>query len=78
MSPDAAMERAAVNYYARDRVRRALMAFSDDHLADAYQALADADLEAKTTPNDRLVMETLIHRLCLSEAARGSGAIVEV
>ena len=71
MGLDAAMEKAAVNYYARDRVRRAVKAFSDSHLADSYQALVDADLEAKTTPNDRLVMETLIHRLCLPEAARG-------
>ena len=74
MSPDAAMEKAAVNYHARDRVRRAVKAFSDSHLADAYQALVDADLEAKTTPNDRRVMETLIHRLCLPEAARGPSA----
>jgi len=71
IGPDAAMEKAAVSYYARDRVRRAVAAFSDTHLADAYQALVDADLEAKSTPNDRLVMETLIHRLCLPEAARG-------
>ncbi|MCX5684645.1 MAG: DNA polymerase III subunit delta [Planctomycetota bacterium] len=71
MSPDAAMEKVFVNYYARDRVRKAVKAFSDAHLADAYQALVDADLEAKTTPNDRMVMETLIHRLCLPEAAHG-------
>jgi DNA polymerase-3 subunit delta len=74
MSPDAAMEKVGVNYYARDRVRNAAKAFSDAHLADAYQALVDADLEAKTTPNDRLVMETLIHRLCLPEAARDVSA----
>jgi len=77
MNPDAAMEKAGVNYYARDRLRRAAAAFSDTHLADAYQALVDADLEAKTTPNDREVMETLIHRLCLPEAARGVSAAVE-
>ena len=74
MSPDAAMEKVFVNYYARDRVRKAVKAFSDDHLANAYQALVDADLEAKSTPNDREVMETLIHRLCLPEAARGFAA----
>jgi DNA polymerase-3 subunit delta len=74
MGLDAAMSKAGVFYPAQDRVRRAMAAFSDEHLADAYQALVDADLEAKTTPNDRLAMETLIHRLCLAEAARGSAA----
>jgi len=33
----------------------------------------DADLEAKTTRNDRLVMETLIQRLCLPESL-GAGS----
>jgi DNA polymerase-3 subunit delta len=69
-----AMDEARINYYARDRVRRTLAAFSDAGLAAAYQALVDADLEAKTTPNDRLVMETLIHRLCLPEAALGAAS----
>jgi DNA polymerase-3 subunit delta len=77
MSPDAAMEKVFVNYYARDRIRKAVKAFSDAHLADAYQALVDADLEAKTTPNDRLVMETLIHRLCLPQARGVSAAAAE-
>ncbi|MBM4020107.1 MAG: DNA polymerase III subunit delta [Planctomycetes bacterium] len=63
-----AMDEARVNYYARDRVRRALAAMSGAHLAAAYQALVDADLQAKTTPNERVVLETLIHRLCLPEA----------
>ena len=62
-SLDDAMARAGVPYPARDRVRRALRTFTEENLADAYQALVDADLEAKTTPNDRLAMETLIHRL---------------
>jgi DNA polymerase-3 subunit delta len=74
MSLDAAMDKAAVPYPARDRVRRSLSAFTDAHLADAYQALVDADLEAKSTPNDRLAMETLIHRLCRPEAARAKGS----
>jgi DNA polymerase-3 subunit delta len=62
-SLDQAMNAAAVPYPARDRVRRAVQALSEAALADAYQALVDADLEAKSTPNDRLAMETLIHRL---------------
>jgi DNA polymerase-3 subunit delta len=70
MSLDAAMDAAAVPYPARDRVRRALSAFTDAHLADAYQALVDADLEAKSSPNDRLAMETLVHRLCRPEKKR--------
>ena len=73
MSLDAAMAQANVFYGAQDRVRRALAAFSVEHLAGAYQALVDADLEAKTTPNDRLAMETLVHRLCRPEAARYAG-----
>ena len=67
---DDAMARAGVPYPARDRVRRAVGAFTETNLADAYQALVDADLEAKTTPNDRLAMETLIHRLASPVAAR--------
>ena len=70
---DAAMDKAGVWWQARDRVRRALAAFSDDQLADAYQALVDADLEAKSSPSDRLAMETLLHRLCMAEAARSFG-----
>jgi DNA polymerase-3 subunit delta len=68
-----AMDEAGINYYGRDRVRRALAGFSDSGPAAAYQALVDADLEAKTTRNDRLVMETLIQRLCLPESL-GAGA----
>jgi len=60
---DQAMNAAAVPYPARERVRRAVRALSDADLADAYQALVDADLEAKSTNNDRFAMETLIHRL---------------
>jgi len=78
MGLDAAIEKAAIPWGARDRVRRALTAVSDDHLANAYQALVDADLEAKTSPSDRLAMETMIHRLCLPEAARRAGAQPEV
>ena len=68
MSLDAAMAQASVLRPAFGRVRRALQDFSETNLADAYQALVDADLEAKTTPNDRLAMETLIHRLARSPA----------
>jgi len=75
MSLDAAMAQANIFYGAQDRVRRALAAFSVEHLAGAYQALVDADLEAKTTPNDRLAMETLVHRLCQPEAARDAGSL---
>lgn len=74
MSLDVAMAQANVFYGAQDRVRRALASFSDEHLASAYQALVDADLEAKTTPNDRLAMETLVHRLCRPEAACDAGS----
>jgi DNA polymerase III subunit delta len=63
MGLDPAMNAAAVPYPARDRVRRAVAQMSEAALAEAYQALVDADLEAKSTPNDRLAMETLIHRL---------------
>ena len=58
---------------ARQHVRRALAGFSDSGPAAAYQALVDADLEAKTTRNDRLVMETLIQRLCLPQVL-GAGS----
>jgi DNA polymerase-3 subunit delta len=75
MSLDAAMAQANVFYGAQDRVRRALAAFSVEHLAGAYQALVDTDLEAKTTPNDRLAMETLVHRLCRPEAARDAESL---
>jgi len=68
-----AMDEADINYYGRDRVRRALEGFSDSGPAAAYQALVDADLQAKTTPNDRLIMETLIQRLCLPESL-GAGS----
>ncbi|MCX5675323.1 MAG: DNA polymerase III subunit delta [Planctomycetota bacterium] len=68
-----AMDEAGINYYGRDRVRRALEGFSDSGPAAAYQALVDADLQAKTTPNDRLIMETLIQRLCLPESL-GAGS----
>lgn len=65
MGLDQAIRQAQVHPAAAARIRRALQAFSDDHLAAAYQALVDADLAAKTTSNDRLAMETLLHRLCL-------------
>lgn len=74
MGLDAAMARANVPRPAFTRVRRAVEAFSEDDLADAYQALVDADLEAKTTPNDRLVMEALVHQLCRPAAARLAGS----
>jgi DNA polymerase III subunit delta len=71
---DGAMAKAAIPYGAKDRVRRAIKGMSSAHLADAYQALVSADLEAKSTPNDRLAMETLVHRLCHAEAARHAAA----
>ncbi|HUU93644.1 MAG TPA: DNA polymerase III subunit delta [Phycisphaerae bacterium] len=74
MSLDAAMDRAGVPRAAFNRVRRAAAAFSETNLADAYQALVEADLEAKTTPNDRLAMEALVHRLCNPTAARSMAA----
>jgi DNA polymerase-3 subunit delta len=78
MSLDEAMARASVHWSAaRDRVRRAVGAFSEAHLTDAYQALVDADLEAKTTPNERMALETLIHRLVSPEAARAGTRSVE-
>jgi DNA polymerase III delta subunit len=70
MGLDAAMAKAGVPRGAFARVRRAVEAFSDDHLADAYQALVDADLAAKTSAHEHLAMETLIHRLSNPEAAR--------
>jgi DNA polymerase III subunit delta len=71
---DGAMRQAAIPYGAKDRVRKAVGAMTSQHLADAYQSLVDADLEAKSTPNDRVAMETLVHRLCHAEAARTAGA----
>lgn len=65
MSLDAAMARAGVPRWAASRLRRAVQTFSDAHLADAYQAMVDADLAAKTiTGQGRLAMDTLVHRLC--------------
>ncbi|HUU31060.1 MAG TPA: DNA polymerase III subunit delta [Phycisphaerae bacterium] len=69
MSLDAAMDEARVPSFARSRVRRAVQAFGP-HLAEAYQSLVDADLESKTGADERLAMETLVHRLCNPEAAR--------
>lgn len=74
MGLEVAMARANVPRPAFTRVRRAVEAFSGDDLADAYQALVDADLEAKTTPNDRLVMEALVHQLCRPVTARVVGS----
>ena len=74
MSLEAAMDRAGVPRPAFNRVRRAADAFSEANLADAYQTLVEADLEAKTTPNDRLAMEALVHRLCNPTAARCTAA----
>jgi len=74
MSLDDAMRQAGVPWAAANRVRRAIQAFSEADLADAYQALVDADLECKTTANERLALETLIHRLANPAAARGLAA----
>jgi DNA polymerase III subunit delta len=74
MTVDAALGKAGVPYPAMDRVRRAVAAMSGRHLADAYQAMVEADLEAKSSPNDRMAMETLIHRLTSAEPVRGAGA----
>jgi len=71
MGIDAAMDRARVHRAAMDRIRRAARRFSVDDLADAYQALVDADLAAKTRPDDRMAMETLIHRLSHPHETRG-------
>jgi len=68
---ESAMSRAGVPRPAWDRVRRAMGRFSADDLADAYQALVDADLAAKTRPSDRMAMETLVHRLCHPRETRG-------
>jgi DNA polymerase-3 subunit delta len=63
-SIDQAMNAAGVFYSARDRVRRAVQALSDAALADAYQALVDADSETKSSKaDDHLILETLIYRL---------------
>ena len=69
MSLDAAMAKAGVPRHAFARLRRAVQAFTADHLADAYQAMVDADLAAKTTAHDRFAMELLVHRLCNPEAS---------
>jgi DNA polymerase-3 subunit delta len=71
MDVEAAMDRARVHRAAFDRVRRAVGRFSADDLADAFQALVDADLAAKTRPDDRMAMETLIHRLSHPHETRG-------
>ena len=71
MDLEAAMDRARVHRAAFDRIRRAVDRFSADDLADAYQALVDADLAAKTRPDDRMAMETLIHRLSHPHETRG-------
>lgn len=73
MSMDAALDRATVPRGAFSRVRRAVEAFTDADLADAYQALVDTDLEIKTRPDDRLAMEALVHRLCNPGIARTAG-----
>ncbi len=71
MSLDRALREAGVHRGAMRRLRRAAQAFSEDHLADAYQALVEADLAVKTTSGqDRLAIETLIHRLCNPALAR--------
>jgi len=67
---DAAMNRAGVPFPAFGRTRAAVASFSDDHLADAYQALVDADLDSKSGADPRLAVEGLIHRLCDPQAAR--------
>jgi DNA polymerase-3 subunit delta len=71
MSLEAAMDRSGIHRAAFDRVRRTVHRFSTDDLADAYQALVDADLVAKTRPDDRMAMETLVHRLCHPRETRG-------
>ena len=70
MSVDAAMNQAGVPFPAFSRTRAAVNSFSDDHLADAYQALVNADLDAKSGADPRTAMETLILRLCDPDAAR--------
>jgi DNA polymerase-3 subunit delta len=68
---DAAMQESGVPWPARDRVRRALAALSADDLADAYQALVDADAASKSSSADeRLILDALVHRLCTVGAAR--------
>jgi len=71
MPLEEAMVRAGVPRPAMARVRGALQRFTPGDLADAYQALVDADLAAKTRPGDRMTMETLIHRLCHPRETRG-------
>jgi DNA polymerase-3 subunit delta len=74
MPIDDAMARAGVPYFARDRVRRTVRVFSDAHLADAYQALVDADRESKTSANERMALEAMLHRMCNPEVSRLAGA----
>ena len=74
MSVDAAMAQAAVPWPAQAGVRDAVRAYSDEHLADAYQSLVDADFDAKSGTDPRMAMETLIHRLCDPLAARAARA----
>ncbi len=75
MSLDRAMREAGVPRPAMTRVRGAAQAFSEDHLADAFQAMVEADLALKTTSGqDRLAIETLIHRLCNPVLARAARA----
>ncbi|HUX01748.1 MAG: DNA polymerase III subunit delta [Phycisphaerae bacterium] len=69
MSLDAAMAKAGVPRHAFARLRRNMEALTGAHLADAYQAMVDADLAAKTGAHDRLAMDLLVHRLCNPEAA---------
>jgi len=71
VSVEVAMDRAGVHRMAFDRIHRAVERFTGDDLADAYQALVDADLSAKTRSDDRLAMETLVHRLCQPRQTRG-------
>jgi DNA polymerase III delta subunit len=74
MSVDVAMAQAAVPWPAQAGVREAVRGFSAEHLADAYQALVDADLDAKSGADPRIALETLVHRLCDPQAARGTRA----
>jgi DNA polymerase-3 subunit delta len=76
MSIDAAMNQAGVKFPAFARTRAAVASFSDEHLADAYQALVDADLDSKSGADPRLAMEGLVHRLCDPDAARRAGPMV--
>ncbi len=70
MSVDMALREARVHPAAAPRLRKALTKLSPAQLADKLQALVDADLAAKTGTDDRVAMETLIHRLCGPGASR--------